>query len=269
MNETSDIPPFILLITGERPGTGETTAAKTVAEKLNIPRHYAGLTRRKLAFIWHNEFQDQDKPWYEFEAALEQNEIDLDSILFDEDDFDETILVEFNHAQSQGQINTDLIDNLIDNETKKVYQAAIENRQALVIGAKLAVLLDLITGNEVDFDNKDIPIIPISLVVDTITGIERVMKRKIEKNEVGVNSRSEKELFDQTAEQITKRIKQDWTRFEHIYDVHPQDLYREGIIQIDTTNLSPEEVVQAICVVIRDKAPETAPALLEILCQET
>lgn len=267
MNETADIPPFILLITGERPGTGETTAAKTVAEQLNIPRHYAGLTRRKLAFIWHNEFQGQDKPWYEFEAALEQDEIDLNSILFDEDDFDETILVEFNYAQSQGQINTDLIDNLIDNETKKVYQDALENNQAWVIGAKLAVLLDLITGNEVDFDDKDIPIIPITLIVDVIEGTERVLKRKIEKNEVDVNSKSEEELFDQTAEQITKRTKQDWTRFEHIYGVHPQDLYREGIAQIDTTNLSPEKVVQAICTVIRDKAPETAPALLATLCE--
>lgn len=232
-------PNYSIVITGEWPGTGQSTTAKLLAQKLNFIRVYAGSLFRQFAYIWNIE--KNHLTWGEFEHQAETNTLDFTAYPFQENQFNEAVLHAFQH-QLKSQNTPQIWDKIIDTHSLQALQ-----QPGVVVEAKVGVLLDQ-TGLG-DLSHLPHSIYKILLVCPPEIAAHRVIKRKVENNELGhLDKRTNqyRALVRDTTTEIINRQLRDWERYEKIYGLKRSDIYKPGIHQVFTTNKSPREVVASI-----------------------
>jgi cytidylate kinase len=232
-------PNFSIVITGEWPGAGQSTTAKLLAEKLHFERVYAGFLFRKFAHVWRQE--KSRLPWNEFETAFTSNQINLDDYPFDEPQFNENTLHQW-QLQLKSVQTPDLWDKIIDRQSL----LALE-KPGVVVEAKIGVLLDK-TGLA-QIQSTAHHIYKILLTCPPEISAHRVIQRKVENQELppmNQTAKAYRDLVRQTTQETISRHLRDWERYEKIYGIKRSDIYQPDIIQINTAKLSKQKVVDHI-----------------------
>lgn len=241
-------PLYSLVITGEWPGAGQSTTATLLAQKLHFTRVYAGSLFRKFAHIWNLE--KSRLSWTNFENQIAHNHLDLDTYPFTEKDFNEHILHQFQLQLKQ--VNTpEVWDKIIDTQSLIALQ---KPRQ--VVEGKVGVLLDK-TGLVKPFRPPH-PVFKFLLICPPEISAHRVITRQIQNGELPRMSQTGEaylELVRQTTTDTINRHLRDWERYEIIYSIRRSDIYKRGIIKINTAERDQTEVVNAILDTINHKLP--------------
>ncbi len=230
---------FSIVITGEWPGAGQSTTAKLVANLLGFERVYAGELFRKFAHVWRH-YQSKIS-FQEFTQKIVNHTIDLENHPFIEDDFNEQTLHTFQH-QLKTDGTPDVWDKIIDTQSLQALK-----RPGVVVEAKVGVLLDKTgLGNFRSVKHK---IYKVLLICPPEISAHRVIKRKIENQELPSLDKDSPHyinLVRETTQETINRHLRDWERYEKIYGIFRSDIYRKGVIKINTAQKSPQEVAQAI-----------------------
>ncbi len=237
---------FSIVITGEWPGAGQSTTASLIAQNLNFTRVYAGFLFRKFAHNWNIE--KKNLTWPEFEKQVADNKLNLDANPFQESDFNELILHQF-----QGQLKKvgtpEIWDKIIDTQSLE----ALKN-PGVVVEAKVGVLLDQ-TGLVPNFHPKH-SIYKFLLTCPPEISSHRVIKRKILNGELPQMDQDNETYLDlvrQTTTETIDRHLRDWERYEKIYGIYRSDIYKDDIIKIDTSDINQQQVVDSILEIIQKK----------------
>ena len=156
--QPKDIDNTVFLVTGTGPGSGQTSIARFLAETFDIPRRYAGFTKRKLAHIYTNTFQGN---WNTFSDAI-RNDYQTSQIEFNEKDFDEDVLANFNRAIETNEHNNPFWNDYIDQDIARSVE-----KGGCVAEGKLAVVIDQITKCP-ELDSLAFPIIQILLLSPSV-----------------------------------------------------------------------------------------------------
>jgi cytidylate kinase len=238
-NSSMDKPNYSIVITGEWPGAGQSTTASLLAKKLRFTRVYAGFLFRKFAHVW--KIEQKRLNWNDFEQAFDHNDISLDDYEFFETDFNEQTLHEWQHQLRS--VNTpDVWDKIIDRQSLKALE-----KPGVIVEAKVGVLLD--KTNLLPAQAFSHHIYKILLTCPPEISSHRVIKRKIENGELPTMNQDNEaysELVRQTTTDTINRHLRDWERYEKIYGIYRSDVYKPGIIKIDTSNKTEAQVVDAI-----------------------
>lgn len=230
---------FSVIITGEWPGAGQSTTAKILAQSLAFERIYAGALFRKFAFVWNQK--QKNISWDQFTHQAQTNTLNLEQYHFNESNFNESILHQFQH-QLKTQNTPELWDKIID-----TFSLMALKKPGVVVEAKVGVLLDQ-TGL-VSLTNIKHKLYKFLLTCPPEISAHRVIKRKIENGELAPldqDSNYYAQLIRDTATEIIERHLRDWERYEIIYGIYRSDIYKPGIIKIDTSNKSEDQVVTDI-----------------------
>lgn len=237
---------FSIVITGEWPGSGQSTTAILLAESLNFKRIYAGFLFRKFGYVWNIEKHHMS--WSEYEHGIESNQINLDDYEFKESDFNETINHQFQH-QLKSVKTPELWDKIVDRQSLIALQ-----KPGSVVEGKVGVLLDKTSLAPPQKLNHAIH--KILLTCPPEISAHRVIKRKIENGELEAMDKKNnayKYLVRDTANEIIKRHLRDWERYEIIYGIKRSDIYKKDILQVDTSQKTPNEVVDAVLDIVTPK----------------
>jgi cytidylate kinase len=230
---------FSVVITGEWPGTGQSTTATLLAEKLNFTRVYAGFLFRKFAHIWNLE--KNRLTWEEFEQSFVTNQINLEDYPFTEPDFNENTLHQWQHQLKQVKTPA-LWDQLIDKQSLLALQ-----KPGVVVEAKVGVLLDR-TGLGT-LNHLAHPVYKILLTCPPEISAHRIIKRKIQNGELASMDQASPQYHDLvrlTTNETIKRHLRDWERYEKIYGIKRSSIYSKEIIKISTAHKSRQHVVADI-----------------------
>lgn len=238
--------PFSVVITGEWPGSGQSTTASMLAKALGFKRVYAGLLFRSFAHAW--QVEKKRMSWQEFETKVANKELDLESYGFAEKDFSEQELHAF-QFQIKRSVDPGLWDKIIDRHSLMALSAP-----NVVVEAKVGVLLDK-TGL-LPTKRRKHRVFRFLLTCPPEISAHRVIKRKIENGELrpmDKESESYNQLVRDTTTETINRHLRDWERYEQIYGIYRSDIYRAGIIRVFTADKSQEEVVEALLAIIEEK----------------
>jgi cytidylate kinase len=237
---------YSIAITGEWPGAGQTTTAKVLATKLGLVRVYAGFLFRKFAYIW--DIQQKHQAWNQFERSIAENTFDIDSIPFDESDFNQQTLSRWQN-QLQRVKNMDMWDKILEQQSQKAL-----SKPGVLVEAKLAVVLDQIDlGLPVNFDHR---IIKILLTCPPKITAKRIIQRKIDNHEIvtsTTDAKSYSHLVSATKKELMEINLNDWRRYEKIYHIKREAIYGSGIHQIDTSSKNEQEVANAVIDLIQQQ----------------
>jgi cytidylate kinase len=238
--------PFSVVVTGEWPGSGQSTTATMLAKRLGFKRVYAGFLFRKFAKVW--DMEKNNMTWEEFEKRFSSGKSSLDDYHFEESDFNEKVLHQWQFQLKS--VNTpDVWDKIIDQQSLRALQ-----QPGNVVEGKVGVLLDK-TGLIKPFRVKH-KVFKFLLTCPPEISTHRVMKRKIENGEmqpIDQDSETYQELIRSTTTETIGRHLRDWERYETIYGIKRSDVYKRGIHRIFTAERSEEEVVDAIEAIIKEK----------------
>jgi cytidylate kinase len=239
-------PNYSIVVTGEWPGAGQSTTAKILAQKLGFTRVYAGLLQRKFAHIWNLEKKSRN--WQQFQSLFEADPSKLDNYTFNETDFNEKILHQW-QLQLQSVNTPEFWDKLVEIQSL----LALE-KPGIIVEAKVGVLLDK-TGL---VKSKRLPhkIYKILLTCPPEISAHRVIKRKIENHELPTMNQDNPRYLDLIRETTTETINRhlrDWERYEKIYGIYRSSIYKPGIIKVNTAEREVDEVVNTILNIISQK----------------
>lgn len=237
---------YSVVITGEWPGAGQSTTASLLAKRLGFSRVYAGKLFRAFAHAW--QMEKKCMSWQEFEEKIANRTINVDDYGFEEKDFNEKDLHEF-QFQLKKSVDPGLWDKIIDRHSL----IALQN-PGVVVEAKVGVLLDK-TGL-FPVKRRKHRVFKFLLTCPPEISSHRVIKRKIENGELQpINKDSEDyvQLVRETTTETINRHLRDWERYEKIYGIYRSDIYRPGIYRVFTADKSQEEVVDTIQSIIADK----------------
>jgi len=236
-------PSFSLVITGEWPGAGQSTTAKLVAEKLNFARIYAGSLFRKFAHVWNLE--KKTLSWTEFENRAKTNTLNLDTYSFNENQFNEATPHAFQHQLRI--VNTpEVWDKIID-----THSLISLKKPGVIVEAKVGVLLDH-TGLG-SFKGLKHRVYKILLTCPPEISAHRVIKRKIENGEIEAIDQDHEQylaLVRTTTTEIIERHLRDWERYEKIYGIYRSDIYKRGIMKVNTAAKTEAQVADTVIDII-------------------
>jgi cytidylate kinase len=251
------LPPHYLYITGDKPGTGASTACANLAElqstpEKKAPRISGGSFRRALAYSWQayleqcGEVPTQDKwdAFKEFHEGLYQQG-GWEAVKKSANSYfglksNEQVLKKFNQAQEQFGADDWLWDVILDSY---VMAQTHQYPDGYVVDAKLGVAINFVDQlAHLRLPENSIfalPFIYIMLTVDWETAAQRVTGRE-----------------DTTSvETLELRMKEDWDRYSDIYTINGvplllSHLYRLAHAVIDTTHLNEKQEAEAISEVV-------------------
>lgn len=244
MNEAPKIHAAIL-VTGERPGSGQTTVAKYIAEKFALPRHYAGRVRRSAAVALDNHLESgSDLSTFIKNVVASASRMPFP--LLKESDFDERALARLDRLVAEPK-NEDLLlalEDVIDRSSA----LALAKGVPIVVEGKLAVIAPEIFSVP---NAKSIPTLRFLLEAPPIEETaQRVLDRRIANGEVIVNSPSQrKSLLRETADLLEERDKQDWKRYDQAHGISRSDLRRPEV-NIINANRPLDEVLRDVDAII-------------------
>lgn len=268
--------PFIVTIQGEGPGTGQTTARENTAKVLGsqdnpVEELYAGLIMRSFAQQWEEKFLPHNKTWAEFESHIKQiNEgltdrtINPTQLLNSPPEYNEDQVKQFiKDFQSNFEDKT-LIDNTID--TSLALLIADNTPRITVVEGKFALGVLIADRFMPTIASVRRPIVKIILECSPETAAQRITKRRQEKGELPeyLNPEKLQKAVTETQAIVSERSKRDQQRYQEIYDISLQDIRNDdSVTVIDTTELSPEEVLLTILQAIAAQIPEFSHSLLD------
>lgn len=244
MSETPKINAAIL-ISGERPGSGQTTVAKYIAEKFALPRHYAGRVRRSAAVALNLRITGGGDI-STFVELISRDSPHMPIPLLSEEQFNEQALVDFGTlvARPDNWPLLTSVERLIDRSSV----LALAEGKPVVIEGKLAVIASEIFPVP---NTNPIPTLRFLLEAPPIeVTAQRVLDRRIANGEVIVNSPSQREnLLRETTDLLKERDKQDWKRYGQAHGIAPRDLRRPGV-NIINANRPLDEVLGDVDAII-------------------
>ncbi len=273
-----------ILLSGKWPGSGATRVMDLLSETLDLPKVSAGMVRRSAAHQWHEWIEthgDNQSSWDQFEASyLASPTLPVD--MLDESLFSDDNLNTFNYAQKEYSQQPEFWEQLPE---QLIYGPDLHPG---ITQGDLAVIYDQLVPADSAVSSQtetkktqatDILIFRVLLTVDPDEAAKRVLQREQTKKAKGTSYLMD---IDSIKKDNQIRFDRDWTELSKTYNhrrygrpIEPQDLAKEpGVIIIDTTHLTADEVVQEIIETIKvqleaiaTQTPELALPVLKALTQ--